>query len=107
MTPNHIQTQSVKDMIIKNEDQDLYFNQTCIKIIDNGQGISEEGLEKLFINFEALHEHQKSNQRGTGLGLSICKQIIEKMGGTIQVTSKLGEGTQFKIDLIFLCIVRD
>ena len=61
----------------------------------------------MFVNFEALQEHQSSNQRGTGLGLSICKQIIEKMGGTIEVTSKLGEGTQFKIDLIQLCLIPD
>ena len=54
-----------------------------IRIKDNGQGISKEGLEKLFINFNKLDEHTKSNSSGTGLGLSICKKIIQQMGGNI------------------------
>ena len=47
-----------------------------IRIVDNGQGISKEGLEKLFIDFNKLQEHTDSNSNGTGLGLSICKKII-------------------------------
>jgi len=56
-----------------------------VKISDNGEGISDEGLKKLFLNFQALEEHKKNNPTGTGLGLSICKQIIEKLGGKIKV----------------------
>jgi len=44
-----------------------------IKIIDTGIGISEEGIEKLFVNFGKLQENQNRNKGGTGLGLSICK----------------------------------
>lgn len=63
---------------ISNIDQDensdnLYFNQFFIKIKDTGQGISKEGLDKLFVDFGSLKEHMNSNHRGTGLGLSICK----------------------------------
>lgn len=51
------------------------------------------------MNFSNLNEHKDSNKRGTGLGLSICKQIVEKMGGKIEVESKLNEGTTFTIQL--------
>ena len=89
--------------MINNEVDDIYFIKYTIKIIDDGQGISEEGLKNLFVNFESLQEHQQKNQRGTGLGLSICKQIIEKMGGNIEVSSEVGKGTCFKINMISLC----
>ena len=48
-----------------------------IDIIDNGVGIKEENLDKLFMNFGMLDEHSKMNSQGTGLGLSICKSIVE------------------------------
>lgn len=56
-----------------------------VKIIDDGEGISQEGIKQLFMNFNTLDEHKKKNLRGTGLGLSICKQIIENMGGRVNV----------------------
>lgn len=58
------------------------------------------------MNFKALDEHQKTNTRGTGLGLSICKQIIENMGGRVNVQSKIGEGTTFTITLNALCLLK-
>lgn len=70
-----------------------------ISIIDDGVGISEENLGKLFIDFGKLMETHNQNQRGTGLGLSICKKIIEKMGGKVGVKSTLGQGTTFEIML--------
>ena len=48
-----------------------------LKIQDSGVGISEENLDKLFLNFGKLGEHDHMNSAGTGLGLSICKQLIE------------------------------
>jgi len=45
------------------------------------------------------------NREGTGLGLSICKQLIEQQGGTVNVTSQLGKGTTFEINLNSKCIV--
>jgi signal transduction histidine kinase len=44
-----------------------------IHIIDTGNGISKEGLKKLFVNFSKLAENSSENEGGTGLGLSICK----------------------------------
>jgi two-component system sensor histidine kinase EvgS len=78
-------TPSVVDQIKKN--QNLVYNQFIIKIKDSGEGISEQGLKSLFIDFSRLKEHDTMNQRGTGLGLSICKQIIQKMGGSVSVKS--------------------
>jgi len=82
---------------------DLVYNTFAIKIIDNGEGISEEGLKKLFVDFSNLQEHIGMNQRGTGLGLSICKKIIQKMGGKVSVKSKKSVGTTFKIQITALC----
>ena len=58
------------------------------------------------MNFNALDEHKKNNARGTGLGLSICKQIIENMGGKVNVESKINQGTTFTITLNSLCLLK-
>lgn len=59
-----------------------------IDITDNGIGISPSKLDSVFMDFNCLAEHQKMNPRGTGLGLSICKNLIEKMGGSVSVSSQ-------------------
>ena len=48
-----------------------------ISIIDTGNGISEEGLKNLFLDFGRLEENSSQNRLGTGLGLSICKRIAD------------------------------
>lgn len=58
---------------------------------DTGIGIPEDKLEKVFERFEKVDNYAQ----GTGLGLSICKTILERLGGSIAVTSKLGEGSEF------------
>lgn len=63
------------------------FVQLKISVIDNGVGISEEGLKNLFVDFGKLDENSGRNKQGTGLGLSICKDIVEKMGGAVDVKS--------------------
>jgi two-component system capsular synthesis sensor histidine kinase RcsC len=85
------------------ENHQIYYNQFMLKIIDTGQGISDEGLKTLFADFNSLSEHKKTNQRGTGLGLSICKKIIQKMGGDVTVESTVGVGTTFTIHLTVRC----
>ena len=70
-----------------------------IVVEDNGVGIKPENIEKLFVNYSRLEEHNEINAKGTGLGLSICNNIIQQMGGNVEVQSKLGEGTQFIITL--------
>jgi PAS domain S-box-containing protein len=64
-----------------------------IKFIDNGEGTPEENMEKLFTPFFTTKE------KGTGLGLSIIHKLIEEHGGTINVTSKVGTGTTFIVNL--------
>ena len=66
-------------------------------IEDNGVGISKPNQDKLFKNYSRLEEHQDMNDKGTGLGLSICKNIVNKMGGSVSVESDVGKGTKFHI----------
>ncbi|MBU0986876.1 MAG: response regulator, partial [Proteobacteria bacterium] len=62
-----------------------------MKVSDTGQGIPKENLEKIFEPFFST----KDPGQGTGLGLFVSKGIIEKLGGTITVESKLGQGSVF------------
>jgi two-component system NtrC family sensor kinase len=64
-----------------------------ISITDTGVGIKEEDLEKIFEPFFTT----KEKEQGTGLGLSLCKRLIEANAGKIEVESKVGEGTTFRI----------
>ena len=69
--------------------------QIAIKITDTGPGMTQETIEKIFDPFFTTKEVGK----GTGLGLSISYSIIEKLGGTIYVDSKVSKGTTFTIKL--------
>ena len=77
----------------------IHLNLTSIKrkvicsIRDEGVGISDEELPYIFEKF--YKSKLKQNEKGTGLGLPIAKQIALKHGGTIDVKSKVGEGTEF------------
>lgn len=62
-------------------------------VIDTGRGFSDEERQHLFKPFNQLENAR--NQEGTGLGLTICKRLVENMGGQIEVTSKVGEGSHF------------
>ena len=72
---------------------------------DSGLGISPENRERIFMNFERLHETQDINKQGVGLGLSICKQIIDAMGGRVDIKSEESRGTEFIIKLQAKCRV--
>lgn len=63
--------------------------------------MSEEFLDHLFEPFAREHTDLNSGYEGTGLGMAIVKQLIEKMGGTIDVTSKLDKGSRFAIEIPF------
>lgn len=66
---------------------------------DTGIGMSEEFLKNLFEPFERERTSTVSGIQGTGLGMPITKNIVEMMGGTIQVKSKKGEGTEFIVNI--------
>ena len=70
-----------------------------VVVEDSGQGIPEADLPNLFDRFYRVDVARTPNQGGAGLGLAIVKQIVESHGGTIEVASTPGQGTQFSIVL--------
>ncbi len=68
-----------------------------IKVQDNGIGINNEHLKKIFKPFERLH--RQSAYGGTGIGLAICEKIMHRHGGTIQVESEPQKGSNFILSL--------
>ena len=66
---------------------------------DTGIGISEEYLPHIFESFTREEKTTVNHIQGTGLGLAITAKVVEMMGGTISVKSKLGEGSEFTITL--------
>lgn len=69
---------------------------------DNGIGMSSEFLEKIFIPFERVRNTTISKIEGTGLGMAIVKNLVEQMGGRIEVESKEGVGSRFQVTLPFV-----
>lgn len=73
-----------------------------IAISDNGVGIDEKSVNKLFNLDSNFSTKGTENEPGTGLGLIICKEYIDKMSGTIGVKSELNKGTEFIISLPYV-----
>jgi signal transduction histidine kinase/CheY-like chemotaxis protein/HPt (histidine-containing phosphotransfer) domain-containing protein len=71
-----------------------------MKVKDSGIGIPENKLQSIFDSFEQA-DNNKRRYEGTGLGLTIVKQLVELQGGTISVTSKINEGSEFIVDMTF------
>jgi signal transduction histidine kinase len=69
----------------------------CIRIKDQGVGMNESQIKKIFSIEENQSTNGTSGEMGTGLGLIICKEFIERNNGKIEVTSIVGEGTAFEI----------
>ncbi|WP_080797938.1 ATP-binding protein [Arabiibacter massiliensis] len=61
---------------------------------DDGAGIKEEDLERIFVSFEQAAENRR-NAQGTGLGLAISSNLVRLMGGRLEVSSRWGEGSEF------------
>lgn len=87
-TPDH---GKIEVSVLKDGDQLL------LSVADTGSGIAEEHLEHLFEPFFQVEGDQYS--AGTGVGLALVKQIVDTMGGTISVKSRLGEGTTFTLKI--------
>ncbi len=85
------------------EEQEGYGNQAifCFTITDTGKGMSEDYLEKLFLPYEQEDSSIASKYGGTGLGMSITKNLVTLMAGSIQVSSKPGQGTAITIHIPF------
>jgi signal transduction histidine kinase/CheY-like chemotaxis protein len=71
------------------------------EVQDTGMGMSEEFQKKIFEPFTQEDGGARTTYKGSGLGMAITKQYVELMGGTIQVRSKLNEGSCFIVELAF------
>lgn len=71
------------------------------EIIDNGIGMSEEYQKTLFEPFTREHNTTAGKVAGTGLGMPIVKSLVDMMGGTLEIDSKLGEGTTVNVTIMF------
>ena len=77
-------------------DQTLNFT-----VRDTGVGIPADKMDTVFESFSQVYEEHATSKGGTGLGLSIAKQLVEQQGGSIQLSSHVGEGTVMTFDLAF------
>ena len=80
------------DTFILNEIEMIRF-----AVIDDGEGMREEGLSKVFKEYEQAERSTSAKHGGTGLGLPITKKLAEMMGGDVEVKSELGKGSQFTL----------
>jgi two-component system phosphate regulon sensor histidine kinase PhoR len=74
-------------------------DQVLIEVEDNGPGIEEKHIPRLFERFYRVDKSRSRHQGGTGLGLAICKHIIEAHEQTIDVRSEVGKGSTFSFTL--------
>ena len=91
-------------VITEHETEDKDISDYEIIVRDNGIGISQNFVNKMFEPFERERTSTVSRTEGTGLGLAISKKIIDMAGGTIKVKSKQGEGSEFTVHLPFKII---
>ena len=87
-------------IIIRTRCRDLNGKKTLlITVSDNGRGINEMGLAKLFVPFSQITEKQDLHQQGTGLGLSISKSFVAQVGGHMGVISRPKVGSTFWVSI--------
>ena len=79
--------------------EDFNKEKVIVRIIDNGEGIEEEHIPRLFERFYRIDKNRSRKKGGSGLGLSIVKHIIEAHNEQIFVKSEIGTGTEFSFTL--------
>ena len=85
---------------IQGQQESLEEYRLFIAVEDTGQGIKDEDKSKLFDSFQQVDQKKNYDKEGTGLGLAISKQLIELMGGRIQVESQYGVGSTFSFSIL-------
>lgn len=78
---------------------DLKGGMVRIQVVDTGEGIPAEHLPHVFERFYKVDRARSRSEAGTGLGLAVVRQLVELQGGRVQVLSRVGEGTQFTVEL--------
>lgn len=91
-----VHAQGLTRILISLEGEDGF----CVcKIEDDGQGIDEEDLHRVFDRFYRVDKGRSRERGGTGLGLSIVREVVEAHGGNVRVRSQRGKGSTFMIRL--------
>lgn len=87
----------------KNGDVEICMKQDYLNLYlyvrDNGVGMNNDIVSRLFIPNNHLSTPGTENEKGTGLGLKLCKEFLEKHDGYLEVESKVGEGSTFTVKL--------
>lgn len=74
-------------------------NDICFSVSDTGIGINEDEVRSVFKRFYRVDKSRSRETGGSGLGLNIVKELVEILGGSIEVTSNVNKGTRFKVSL--------
>ena len=91
--------------VSETKDYNSKYRKYCFKVKDNGTGMSQEFLKKIFIPFERETQFGAASVSGTGLGMSIVYELVHKLNGTINIESEIGKGSS--IDVMISCLVSE
>jgi signal transduction histidine kinase len=84
---------------IEIEVREVSADRVVILVRDTGIGIAQEEIPRIFEEFRQLDQTMTRRHAGTGLGLAITRWLVQMMGGQISVTSQVGQGSTFRVDL--------
>lgn len=97
----------IKVTISQRDTDNAKVKEFIFRIIDNGIGMSEDFLKRVFEPFERVKDSTTSKIQGTGLGMAITQNLVRIMGGTITAESELGKGSTFIVTLPLSLITKD
>ena len=97
----------IKVTISQRDTDNAKVKEFIFRIIDNGIGMSEDFLKRVFEPFERVNDATTSKIQGTGLGMAITQNLVRIMGGTITAESELGKGSTFIVTLPLSLITKD
>jgi two-component system aerobic respiration control sensor histidine kinase ArcB len=84
---------------VKAEKIDSETSMVTFKVCDTGVGIPQQDIDKIFAMYYQVDTPEHQSATGTGIGLAICQQMVSLMNGKISVSSEIGDGTCFTVDL--------